>query len=76
MHRVLRKLANKHKLTNKKREKTAMYIEDLVGILQTNLTTIKKYGYGRHRIQLLRTGPKPSSTSATVTLSSPCSATP
>ncbi|KAH8586142.1 hypothetical protein B0O99DRAFT_665868 [Bisporella sp. PMI_857] len=53
MHRVLRKLAKKHKLTNKKREKTAMYVEDFVEILQTNLTTTrKKYGHGRYRIQL------------------------
>jgi hypothetical protein len=30
-----------------------MYVEDLVGILQTNLiTTKKKYGHGRHRIQI------------------------
>ncbi|KAG9247325.1 hypothetical protein BJ878DRAFT_532639 [Calycina marina] len=41
-----------HKLSNKKRGKTAVYLEDLVGILQTNLTTTKKYGHGRHRIQL------------------------
>lgn len=30
-----------------------MYIEDLAGILQTNLTTTKlKYTHGRHRIQM------------------------
>jgi len=49
---VLRKLAKKHGLTKEKREKTAMYIEDLAGVLQTNLTTTKKYTHGRHRIQL------------------------
>src|SRR5579862_2753604 len=43
----------KHKLTNGKWEKTAIYVEDLVEYLQTNLTTTKKrYTYGRHRIQL------------------------
>jgi len=30
---VLRKLAKKHGLTKEKREKTAMYIEDLAGVL-------------------------------------------
>jgi hypothetical protein len=30
---VLRKLAKEHGLTNKKQEKTAMYIEDLVKVL-------------------------------------------
>ncbi len=50
---VLRKLAVKHKLTNQKREKMAVDVEDLAGILQTNLTTTKKkYGHGRYRIQL------------------------
>jgi hypothetical protein len=30
-----------------------MYIEDLVGVLQTNLTTTKqRYTHGRHRIEL------------------------
>ena len=30
-----------------------MYIEDLVEVLQTNLTTTKKrYSHGRHRIQI------------------------
>ncbi|CAG8982679.1 hypothetical protein HYALB_00000958 [Hymenoscyphus albidus] len=53
MHRVLRKLVKEHGLTTEKREKTAMYIEDLAGVLQTNLTTTrKKYTHGRHRIQL------------------------
>jgi hypothetical protein len=50
---ILRKLAKKHGLTKEKREKTAMYVEDLAGVLQTNLTTTKKrYTHGRHRIQL------------------------
>ena len=39
---VLRKLAKKHRLSTKKREKTAMYVEDLAEYLQTNLTTTKK----------------------------------
>jgi hypothetical protein len=40
-------------LTNEKREKSAMYVEDLAGILQTNLTTVKKkYKLGRERIQV------------------------
>ncbi|KAH8598361.1 hypothetical protein B0O99DRAFT_650275 [Bisporella sp. PMI_857] len=48
---MLRKLAKKHKLTNKKKEKTAMYVEDFVKVLQTNLTTTrKKYGHKRYRI--------------------------
>jgi len=50
---VLRKLVKKHKLSNQKREKAAMYVEDLVEVLQTNLiTTKKKYSHGRHRIQV------------------------
>jgi hypothetical protein len=50
---ILRKLVKKHKLTKGKREKTAMYVEDLVEYLQTNLTTTKKrYTHDRHRIQL------------------------
>jgi len=50
---VLRILAKKHGLSNEKREKTAMYVEDLAGVLQTNLTTTKKrYSHGRHRAQI------------------------
>ena len=46
---VLRKLAKKHGLTKEKREKTAMYVEDLVGVLQTNLTTTKqRHTHGWH----------------------------
>ncbi|KAH8787515.1 C2H2 finger domain protein [Hyaloscypha sp. PMI_1271] len=53
MHRVLRKLAKKYHLSTKKREKTAMYVEDLAEYLQTNLTTTKKrFTHGRQRIQL------------------------
>jgi hypothetical protein len=40
-------------LSTQKREQTAVDVEDLIEILQTNLTTTKKkYGHGRHRIQL------------------------
>jgi hypothetical protein len=50
---VLRKLAKEHGLTNEKQEKMAMYIKDLVKVLQTNLTTTKKrYTHSRHRIQI------------------------
>lgn len=43
----------KHKLTKTKREKTAMYVEDLAEYLQINLTTTKKrFTHGRQRIQL------------------------
>jgi hypothetical protein len=50
---ILRKLVKKHKLTKGNREKTAIYIKDLVEYLQTNLTTTKKrYTHGRHHIQL------------------------
>ncbi|CZR69582.1 uncharacterized protein PAC_19482 [Phialocephala subalpina] len=53
MHRVLRKLAKKYRLTTKRRDNTAMYIEDLAGVLQTNLTTTKlRYTHGRHRIDM------------------------
>ncbi|KAF8855964.1 C2H2 finger domain protein [Acephala macrosclerotiorum] len=52
MHRVLRKLAKKYRLSTKKRDNVAMYIEDLAGVLQTNLTTTKqRYTHGRQRIQ-------------------------
>ncbi|KAG9229900.1 hypothetical protein BJ875DRAFT_507659 [Amylocarpus encephaloides] len=50
IYRVLRKLAKKHRLTTKKREKTAMYVKDLAEYLQANLTTIKKrFTHGRNR---------------------------
>lgn len=50
---VLRKLAKRYRLTTKKREKTATYVEDLAEYLQTTLTTTKKrFTHGRQRIQL------------------------
>jgi hypothetical protein len=43
----------KHKLTKGKCEKTAIYVEDLVKYLQTNLTTTKKrYTHSQYCIQL------------------------
>jgi hypothetical protein len=43
---MLRKLAKKHNLSNKKQEKTVIYVKDLIEIKQTNLTiTKKKYLY-------------------------------
>ncbi|KAH0563164.1 hypothetical protein GP486_002272 [Trichoglossum hirsutum] len=42
----------KYRLSTKKRDNVAMYIEDLAGVLQTNLTTTKqRYTHGRQRIQ-------------------------
>ncbi|KAE8441375.1 hypothetical protein EG329_005002 [Mollisiaceae sp. DMI_Dod_QoI] len=53
MHRALRKLAKKYRLSTKKRDNVAIYIEDLTGVLQTNLTTTKqRYTYSRHRIAI------------------------
>ncbi|TAQ84190.1 hypothetical protein B7494_g7492 [Chlorociboria aeruginascens] len=50
IYQVLRKLAKKYRLTTRKRDNTTMYIEDLAGVLQTNLTTTKKkYTHGRHQ---------------------------
>jgi Protein of unknown function (DUF3435) len=50
---VLRKLAKKHGLSHKGREKSVMYVEDLVKVLETTLVTTKKlFGHGRHRIEL------------------------
>jgi hypothetical protein len=50
---MLRKLAKKHKLTKKKRKKTAIYVKDLAEYLQGNLTmTKKRFTHGRHRVQL------------------------
>lgn len=50
---ALRKLAKKYRLSTKKRDNVAMYIEDLAGVLQTNLTTTKqRYTHGRHRIAM------------------------
>lgn len=39
---ILRKLVKKHKLVKGKREKIAIYIEDLIEYFQTNLITTKK----------------------------------
>ena len=51
LSQVLKKLAKKYRLSTKKRDNVAMYIEDLAGVLQTNLTTIKqRYTHGRQRI--------------------------
>ncbi|KAI9889389.1 MAG: hypothetical protein M1814_005325 [Vezdaea aestivalis] len=53
MHRVLRKVAKENGLSNEKREKPPMDVEDVTEFLQTNLTTTeKRYCHGRHRIQL------------------------
>ena len=38
---VLKKLAKKYRLSTKKRDNIAMYIENLAGVLQTNLITTK-----------------------------------
>ena len=49
---MVKKLAKKYRLSTKKRDSVAMYIEDLAGVLQTNLTTTKqRYTHGRQRIQ-------------------------
>jgi hypothetical protein len=48
---MLKNLAKKHSLSNKKQEKTVIYIKDLIKIKQTNLITTKKeYLHGRHQI--------------------------
>jgi hypothetical protein len=83
---MLRKLAKKHGLSNEKREKTVMYVEDLVEIEQTNLTTTKKkYSHAGTGYRLLsssswldslRIDHKRSLTSATVTLWLPFFGTP
>lgn len=53
MLQVLRRVAKENGLSNEEREKPPMYTEDVVEILQTNLTTTeKRYSHGRHRIQL------------------------
>jgi hypothetical protein len=50
---VLRKLAKKYRLSTKKRDNVTIYIEDLAGVLQTNLTTTKqRYIYSRHHIEI------------------------
>ena len=50
---VLRTLAKKHGLTKDGRAKDPMYVEDLAWTLETTITTTrKKFGHGRHRIEL------------------------
>lgn len=50
---MLRKLATKYGLTVQKREKTPMFVEDLLPVLETALrTTEKRFDLGRHRIEL------------------------
>ncbi|KAJ5507903.1 hypothetical protein N7527_010046 [Penicillium freii] len=53
MRRVIRKLSRNHKLSCKGREKSTMYVEDLTMVVETAIsTTKKKFGHGRHRIEL------------------------
>ncbi|KAJ5239886.1 hypothetical protein N7468_004505 [Penicillium chermesinum] len=53
MRRVIRRLAKKHKLSSKGRDKPAMDVEDLTKVVETTVsTTKKKFGHGRHRIEL------------------------
>lgn len=53
MRRVIRQLAKKHKLSPKGRDKPSMDVEDLAKVVETTIsTTEKKFGHGRHRIEL------------------------
>ncbi|KAB8222978.1 hypothetical protein BDV33DRAFT_201117 [Aspergillus novoparasiticus] len=53
MRRVIRKLARKHKLSWKGREKSTMFVENLTMVVETAIsTTKKKFGHGRHRTEL------------------------
>ncbi|KAJ5627605.1 hypothetical protein N7490_009833 [Penicillium lividum] len=53
MRRVIRRLAKKYKLSIKGREKPPMDVEDLAKVVETTVsTTKKKFGHGRHRIEL------------------------
>ncbi|KAJ5086714.1 hypothetical protein NUU61_008021 [Penicillium alfredii] len=53
MRRVIRQLAKKHKLSSKGRDKTSLDVEDLTKVVETTIsTTKKKFGHGRHRIEL------------------------
>ncbi|KAL4891366.1 hypothetical protein BDV59DRAFT_203545 [Aspergillus ambiguus] len=53
MRRVIRRLATKHKLSSKGRDKPPMDVEDLTKVVETTVsTTKKKFGHGRHRIEL------------------------
>jgi hypothetical protein len=48
---MLRKLAKKHGLSNKKQKKTVIYVKNLIKIKQTNLIiTKKKYLHSWHQI--------------------------
>ncbi|OCK73812.1 C2H2 finger domain protein [Lepidopterella palustris CBS 459.81] len=52
MHEVLRRVATDHGLSDRKREKLPMDVEDVREVLQTNLTTTEiAYRVGRYRIQ-------------------------
>ncbi|KAI2959645.1 hypothetical protein CBS147352_10781 [Aspergillus niger] len=53
MRRVIRRLAKRHKLSTKGRDKPPMDVEDLAKVVETTVsTTKKKFGHGRHRIEL------------------------
>ncbi|CAG8891316.1 unnamed protein product [Penicillium egyptiacum] len=53
MRRVIRRLAKKYKLSIKGRDKPPMDVEDLAKVVETTVsTTEKKFGHGRHRIEL------------------------
>ncbi|KAJ6112296.1 hypothetical protein N7523_002118 [Penicillium sp. IBT 18751x] len=53
MRRVIRRLAKKYKLSIKGRDKPPMDVEDLAKVVETTIsTTKKKFGHGRHRIEL------------------------
>ncbi|KAL9633054.1 MAG: hypothetical protein Q9204_003553 [Flavoplaca sp. TL-2023a] len=53
MHKVLRKLAKKHGLSRQPGDKPTMYVDDLVEVLQTSLTTVeKRYMLGQQRIDI------------------------
>ncbi|TQB67628.1 hypothetical protein MPDQ_005096 [Monascus purpureus] len=53
MRRVIRRLAKKHKLSTKGRDKPPMDVKDLTKVVETTIsTTKKKFGHGRHRIEL------------------------
>ena len=50
---VIRRLAKTYKLSIKGREKPPMDVQDLAKVVETTIsTTKKKFGHGRHRIEL------------------------
>jgi hypothetical protein len=50
---VIRRLAKKHKLSLKGRDKPPLDVKDLAKVVETTIsTTEKKFGHGRHRIEL------------------------